>query len=117
MVTIGELWTRWRSYLLPIIASAAFSVAAYAAKSWADETYVQIQKLSQATLSRDLKDINAELEDIELDIQRAQIWLRFLPDDEIAMRQIYGAELDVLTTQKEKMERRREEALQALETQ
>jgi hypothetical protein len=117
MVTIGELWSRWRSYLLPLLASAAFTVCIYAAKAWANETYVQIQKLSQATLSRDLKDINSELEDIELEIQRTQIWLRFLPQEEATMRQIYGAELDVLEQTKAKIDRRREEALQALENQ
>lgn len=117
MVAVGELWIRWRGVLVPTVASAAIGVFIYAAQAWANETYVQIEKLSQATMSRDLKDINAELGDIELEIQRTQIWLRFLPQEERTMRQIYGAELDVLNQTKDKIERRREEALQALENQ
>lgn len=112
----GELWVRWRSVIVPAVATAIISVGVFAARSWAEDNFVTVPSLSKASMTRDLKEVNRDLEKVELEIQQTQIWLRFLPAEQAVTRQIYGAQLDVLENEHTRLERKREEAMQAMET-
>jgi hypothetical protein len=120
MVTLGQLWTKWYNnsewgrVIIGLIFVLIVTIGGYAAKAWADENYVPREALEAAVQTRDLKDINSQLDDLELEIQQTNIWLRFLPQDEVAMRQIYGAQLDVLVQAKAKATRKRQEALRSM---
>lgn len=111
---LSEFWHEWAKTIVAILAAGMVSVIVFAVQAWADQNYVQHKGLASAVAERDLKDINRQLDDLELEIQRTQIWLRFLPQTEQAMRQIYGAELDVLKQAKEKAIRRRQEAMDSV---
>ncbi len=102
--------------LIGLAIPAVIGVLLYAANAWADSNYVGTKNLSVATAKRDLKDVNKQLADIELEQRRTQVWLRFLPADDTVSRQIYGAELDILVDEHQKLTRQREEAMKALET-
>lgn len=114
MISFTTVWHQYRAALLTFIITGSLSLMGYGAKSWADNNYSGKEDLAAAVRARDLKDINSKIDAVELEIQRAKIWLRFLPPDANMQRQIYGAEIELLELEKEKHRRVRQEALTAM---
>ena len=115
MVSFNTLWKQYSAYLITVAMAGMVSLMGYGAKSWADNNYSGKADLAAAVKARDLKDINGKIDAIELEIQRAKIWLRFLPSDQPMQRQIYGAEIELLEREQEKFKRIRQEALTAVQ--
>ncbi len=112
---LSEFWHEWAKTIVAILAAGMVTVIVFAVQAWADqklEPYVEDKDLAAAVKARDLKNVNARLEDLELEISRVDVWLRFSTDQQL--KQIYGAEKALLEGEKVKVDREREELVEML---
>lgn len=116
---LADFWQHWRVAIIGALATGFVAVcwyfAVWAVNAWADqklEPYVESKALTAAVHARDLKNVNERMRNLELEIQRVDIWITFSSDPEL--KQIYGAEKALLEAEKLDVGREREELVKQL---
>lgn len=100
--------------LIGFLVIGLVSVLGYAVDAWADrklEAYVETKALASAQIRRDIRDVEARMDTLELEVQRAKIWVRFLPPEEAIQRQIYTTEIELLEGKRTDLEQERDRLL------